>query len=46
MLLSTAHKAQIERAIKQAKGNKSEAARLLGVSRRSLYRWIERLNIQ
>jgi two-component system, NtrC family, response regulator HydG len=46
MLLSTAHKAQIERAIKQARGNKSEAARLLGVSRRSLYRWIERLNIQ
>ena len=46
MLLSTAHKTQIERAIKQAKGNKSEAARLLGVSRRSLYRWIERLNIQ
>jgi two-component system, NtrC family, response regulator HydG len=46
LLLSSAHRAQIERAMAQAGGNKSEAARLLGVSRRSLYRWLERLQIQ
>ena len=42
-LLSSAQRAQIDRVLKQVGGNKTEAARLLGISRRSLYRWIERL---
>jgi transcriptional regulator with PAS, ATPase and Fis domain len=37
--------AQIGRVLKQARGNKTEAARLLGISRRSLYRWMVRLNL-
>jgi two-component system, NtrC family, response regulator HydG len=35
-------KEQIERALALARGNKSEAARLLGVTRRSLYRRLQR----
>jgi transcriptional regulator with PAS, ATPase and Fis domain len=31
--------------LKQARGNKTAAARLLGISRRSLYRWMDRLNL-
>jgi DNA-binding NtrC family response regulator len=42
-LLSTAQGEQIRRVLRQAGGNKAAAARLLGVSRRSLYRWLERL---
>jgi len=30
----------------QVGGNKSAAAKLLGLSRRSLYRWIDRLNLR
>jgi len=43
--LSTAQRDQIERVLREAGGNKAAAAKLLGVSRRSLYRWLERLDI-
>jgi DNA-binding NtrC family response regulator len=43
--LSSAQRAQIGRVLKQARGNKTAAARLLGISRRSLYRWMVRLNL-
>ena len=44
-LLSSAQRAQIDRVLRQVGGNKTAAARLLGISRRSLYRWIERLEM-
>jgi DNA-binding NtrC family response regulator len=44
-LLSTAQREQIQRVLTETKGNKAAAARLLGVSRRSLYRWLERLQL-
>ena len=44
--LSTAQRDQIERVLREAGGNKSAAAKQLGVSRRSLYRWIDRLDIR
>ena len=43
--LSTAQRVHIERVLRQVGGNKSAAAKLLGLSRRSLYRWIERLGL-
>ena len=42
-LLSSAQRRQIERVLTRVGGNKTEAARLLGISRRALYRWLERL---
>jgi two-component system, NtrC family, response regulator HydG len=36
---------QLEDALRQARGNKAEAARRLGLSRQSIYRWIDRLNV-
>jgi transcriptional regulator with PAS, ATPase and Fis domain len=42
---STAQRAHIERVLRQVAGNKSAAAKLLGLSRRSLYRWIDRLDL-
>jgi two-component system, NtrC family, response regulator HydG len=44
--LSTAQRDQIERVLNQVGGNKTAAAHELGISRRSLYRWIDRLHIQ
>ena len=45
-LMSTAQREQILRVLKQVDGNKAAAAKQLGVSRRSLYRWLDRLDIQ
>ena len=44
-LLSTAHRAHIERVLQEVRGNKTAAAQMLGISRRSLYRWLDRLEI-
>jgi two-component system response regulator HydG len=38
-----AQRAQVEQALHEARGNKAAAARLLGISRRSMYRWLERV---
>jgi two-component system, NtrC family, response regulator HydG len=43
--LSTAQRDQISRVLAEVGGNKTAAAHHLGISRRSLYRWIERLDI-
>jgi len=43
--LSSAQREHIERVLHEAHGNKAAAAKLLGISRRSLYRWIERLHV-
>jgi DNA-binding NtrC family response regulator len=42
---ATAQRQHIARVLRQVAGNKSAAAKLLGLSRRSLYRWIERLDL-
>ena len=44
-LLSSAQRRQIEGVLQRVGGNKTEAARLLGISRRALYRWLERLAV-
>lgn len=44
-LMSTAQRDQITRVLRQVGGNKAAAAKQLGISRRSLYRWLDRLNI-
>jgi DNA-binding NtrC family response regulator len=44
--LASVHRHQIVRVLQQAGGNRTAAARILGVSRRSLYRWLDRLKIE
>jgi len=44
-LLTTVQREQIQRVLREVRGNKAEAAKRLGVSRRSIYRWIERLRL-
>ena len=39
--LSTAKRRRAEEALREAGGNRTAAARLLGISRRSFYRWLE-----
>ena len=43
--LTNAQRAQVEHALREARGNKAAAARLLGISRRSMFRWLKRLNL-
>jgi two-component system response regulator HydG len=45
-LLTTAQKEQIRRVLHDTGGNKAAAAKRLGVSRRSLYRWLDRLDLK
>ena len=43
--LATVERQVIERAIRTAGGNKAEAARLLGISRRALYNKLDRFTL-
>jgi DNA-binding NtrC family response regulator len=45
-LLATVEREHILRALQHARGNKKAAARMLGVSRRALYRRLERLGLE
>jgi DNA-binding NtrC family response regulator len=44
-LLTTVEREHIQRALARAHGNKKAAAKMLGVSRRALYRKLERLDL-
>ena len=44
--LTTAEREHIERVLREVGGNKSAAAKALGLSRRSLYRWLDRLDLR
>lgn len=39
------HKAQVKKALREAKGKKARAARILGTTRPTLYRWMKKYNI-
>jgi two-component system response regulator HydG len=43
--LTNAQRMQVEHALREANGSKAAAARLLGISRRSIYRWLKRLDL-
>jgi DNA-binding NtrC family response regulator len=43
-LLLTAERDQILKTLRNSGGNKAKAARQLGISRRALYRWLERID--
>jgi two-component system response regulator HydG len=43
--LTNAQRSQVEHALREAGGNKAAAARLLGISRRSMFRWVKRLEL-
>ena len=43
-LLHTAGRDQVLKTLRDAGGNKAQAARALGISRRALYRWLERID--
>ena len=43
--LTNAQRTQVKQALQEAGGNKAAAARLLGISRRSMFRWVKRLNL-
>ncbi len=45
-LFSTAQRDQIRKVLRETRGNKTAAAQRLGMSRRSLYRWLDRLAIE
>ena len=44
-IVTDAQRAQVEHALQEARGNKAGAARLLGISRRSMYRRLEHLGM-
>lgn len=44
--IKEAEKAAIISALKETRGNKSQAARLLGISTKTLYRWLKKYNIK
>jgi two-component system, NtrC family, response regulator HydG len=43
--LTNARRSRVEHALREAGGNKAAAARLLGISRRSMFRWLKRLDL-
>jgi two-component system, NtrC family, response regulator HydG len=43
--LTNAQRTQVEDALREAGGNKAAAARLLGISRRTIFRWVKRLEV-
>jgi two-component system response regulator HydG len=44
-VLTNAQRAQVAHALGEANGNKAAAARLLGISRRTMFRWLKRLDL-